>query len=128
MQKSSETAKRDLPDVKKIVLSAVLGVVLICALCLLMSALVLFRVIPYKFIVFYSALAGFFGGLFASFITGGRGKILVYVAATFALMLGIILVLGLLIFGRPFSFSSNPFIAVAILFGLALGSALSNRR
>lgn len=128
MQKSNENGREKQLDIKRMIIGGSIGVAVMCMMCLMMACLAIFKIIPSELTAVYAALSGLIGGFLASAAVGGKGKILIYVPALLVFMSALIFVLGELLFSRPFSLSSNPYMIIALLFGLSLGSAVVNRR
>ena len=127
MQKTNENGREKI-DIKRIAVGGVIGVAVMCMMCLMMACLVIFKFIPSELTTVYAALSGLVAGFLAMAVVGAKGKILVYVPTVFAFMSVLIFLIGELLFGRPFSFASNPYMIIALFFGLSLGSAVVNRR
>lgn len=127
MQKTNENGREKL-DIKRIAVGGVLGVAVMCMMCLMMACLVIFKLIPSELTTVYAALSGLIAGFLAMAVVGAKGKILVYVPTVFVFMSALIFLIGELLFNRPFSFASNPYMIIALFFGLSLGSAVVNRR
>lgn len=128
MRKFTEMAQSGGLDVKRALTSGVLGAAALCLSCLIFSFLILYDVLPFKFIVAYASLSGFLGGLTAAVVLGAKGKILFYVPVTFCIIMAIIFAMGTAIFDTGISLTANPFMPISVLFGLSLGSFAVNSR
>lgn len=128
MQKSNENGREKQLDIKRIIIGGAIGIAVMCMMCLMMACLVIFKLVPSELTALYAAISGLVGGFLAAAAVGAKGKILIYVPSVFVFMSAMVFLLGELIFSRPFSLSSNPYMMIALLFGLSLGSAVVNRR
>lgn len=128
MPKNNDVSPKGYEELRYVVLGGLLGVVVLCLLCLLFSCLLLFQILPMELLVYYAALSGLVGGFAAAILIGGRGRILLFVLLAGAVMLAVMALLGQILFDSALSLTANPLMPVSVFAGLIAGSLFANRR
>ncbi len=128
MQKLSENEKINVTTLKRVLISSFFGIAALAAACMVFALLVVYEVLPERFLVLYACISGFMGGVACGLIMRKKGKMLLYTAAAFVTMMSLLLLLGALMFQNPFSFSANPFMPLAVFAGILLANIIINAR
>ena len=112
----------------KIIFSSLGGVAVLGSICFLFALMMLSGVLTPSRLGLWAGIAVFLGGTSAGALMGSRGQILLCVLLAFCLMIGILFLVGQLLFGGRFQPVAEPLLLTALLFGLALGNAMVNLR
>ncbi len=130
MQKKENVANSSfcIADLTSLLFGIVAGIAALCLVCLLFACGMLYGLLPASLLTLYAGIALSFSGFVASMVIGPRGRMLLFVPASLLLLAAAAWILGELIFGGNFWTGKAVMLLIAQLFGLALGSAVSNLR
>ena len=121
-----------LAENKKSFIAAVLGSVggtgMICISNFLFALLVHGSIFPFKHVGLMAGIAMMLGGMVCGILIGNRGRMLLYVPIAFGMIMGLLFLLGKMLFDGFFQPETDPLILSSLLLGLLLGSGAVNLR